>query len=863
MHQRIILGWAALAVTAACVKADLVLVADGKPTAVVITAQNPGPVAQYAAEEILFHVEKATGVKLPQTTENAIPSEYAVKIYIGNCQAARSADMDPSRMAPEAFRIKTTERELFIIGEDGDGDPLSTETHAGTLWGVYELLEQVLKARWLWPGDLGTYVPRTQTVSVPSLDQSTTPWLFQRNIRPGINMRPGADEAAAFSPQAQKDYARNQQVFLRRHRMGRSMRIRYGHAFENWWERYGKEHPDWFQLLEDGRRGPERPGDRFSMCVSNPEFHRKIVELWKEERAQKAGEFLNINCCENDIPGRCACERCRAWDGPQPEAILPRFGPRIVSDRYARYYLAVQQLAAKEDPGATAVGYAYVNYYPAPSIAVRLNDHVLVGVVPDLFFPRSAQDQEWIKQQWAGWAGTGARLFLRPNYFLDGYCMPHIFVHQFADEFQFEAKHGMAGTDYDSLTGQWATQGPNLYLLVRLHTRPERPADDLLSEYYEAFGPAAKLVKAYFDYWEKYVTDRREQFEQIAKERRAGWSSYAKMADALFPPDSFQPAEEILKNASQAVEDNAECAQRVDFLKKGLQHARLCAQLSALLYEKGEDLSPVAWARARNELLAFRRSIEGDCVANMSFLAAVEARSWKIPETYNGENLVPVSDTPRPLEGAPTIPVRGTHTFVAVLKAEERLTAQVTCKQVDKYADPVHWRVFGPTDNWIAKGELPPGENAKIEVPAVGEGIYVLLVRSGGNVAQVTLQNDHAALAEREIHLLGETFPLFFSVPKGVRKFAITLQSPAPGETARLRISDPDGKEAAVVSTGQEKTCVAEVTVPEGRDGKAWSACIERTDTGVLEDYTLILDKALPAYWSHAADRLVVPKKPD
>ena len=39
--------------------------------------------------------------------------------------------------------------------------------HSGTLLGVYEVLEDYLGVRWLWPGDLGTYVPRRNTIVIP------------------------------------------------------------------------------------------------------------------------------------------------------------------------------------------------------------------------------------------------------------------------------------------------------------------------------------------------------------------------------------------------------------------------------------------------------------------------------------------------------------------------------------------------------------------------------------------------------------------------------------------------------------------------------------------------------------------------
>src|SRR5262249_55324982 len=172
-----------------------------------------------------------------------------------------------------------------------------------------------------------------------------------------------------------------------------------------------------------------------------------------------------------------------------------------VSDRYARFWLGVQQLAAQENPEAVVVGYVYFNYFQAPTSGVKLNSRILLGFCPSGgWYPRAEDEHAWYKRQWTGWGDTGARLFSRTNYFLDGYCMPFIFAHQSADDFQNEAHHGMVATDFDSLTGQWGTQGPNLYLLMRLHTHPDTNVDALLNEYYSGFGAAAGLVKQYFDH---------------------------------------------------------------------------------------------------------------------------------------------------------------------------------------------------------------------------------------------------------------------------------------------------------------------------------------------------------------------------
>jgi hypothetical protein len=431
--------------------------------------------------------------------------------------------------------------------------------------------------------------------------------------------------------------------------MGRGERMTYHHAFTDWWGRYGKDHPDWFQLLPGGKRGPAKKGGRFSMCVSNPEFQQEVVNRWKAAGGGRPGRHV-INAVENDILGLCTCERCRAWDGKPPADYLRFTSPTsrlakapFVSDRYARFWLAVQQLAAKEDPDATVVGYVYFNYFAAPTSGVRLNDHVLLGFCPSGgYYPRADDEQAWYQRQWQGWREAGARLFTRTNYFLDGYCMPFIWAHRFADDFRHAARNGMVATDFDSLTGHWATQGPNLYLLMRLHTEPRRGADELLAEYYAGFGPAAGRVKEYFDYWEKYTTGGRGRTNRAFEELTASrWRTWAKAAHAVFPPACFAPAEAILAKAAAACAGDREATARVEFLRRGLEHAQLCAKAAAVLTLADPNSTPDRGRKALAELLAFRRANERSGIDNFNHDAWVEDLSWKLsaqtkqaPELY-------------------------------------------------------------------------------------------------------------------------------------------------------------------------------------------------------------------------------------
>lgn len=612
------------------------IVRDGRPIAGIVLPEKPTAVARYAAEDLVYHVEKATGAKLPIVCE--CDSTPEVAIYLGDTLAARDAGINVAALAAETFQLRATANALYIAGKDEDRDPLDRDTSAGTLFGVYEWLERELGVRWLWPGELGTFVPPVRSVALRAVDLTVKPQLFQRHVRPGLGFTSG-NPALGFTSKAAEEYARVQTVFLRRHRMGRSERFSYGHAFTDWWEKYGKEHPEWFQLVK-GKRGPEKPGARFAMCVSNPGLHQKIVSLWREKGgARRTGRPSFINAVENDILGMCECENCQAWDGPTPPDAMKYYAPnfkvygsRFVSDRYARFALAVQQLAAKENPDVVVIGYVYFNYFQAPTSGVKLNGNILLGFCPSAgWYPRKDDEHDWYKRQWADWRKTGARLFFRPNYFLDAYTMPFIFAHQFADDFRNGARNGMVATDFDSLTGQWAAQGPSLYLLMRLHVTPEANPDALLADYYAGFGPAAAQVKAYFDYWEDYTMRNRQMIHDVFYDRVAiRWRTWAKAPHRVFPPESFAAADALLAKAAAAAGANREARARVGFLETGLAHAKLCADVSQRLTLADPESTVERGKDKLAQLLAFRRKHEREWFANLGHNAWVEDLSWKL-----------------------------------------------------------------------------------------------------------------------------------------------------------------------------------------------------------------------------------------
>ena len=475
------------------------IVVDGRPASTIVIADDAPPAVRYAAHELQHHVAAASGAALPLITESAAPAAGHL-IVLGACRAAEAAGVTTEGLAPNGFRARVRGERLFIVGRDNlafqgvdaRGVSIGRIKHTGTLFGVYTFLKERMGVTWLWPGPLGEIVPQRSTIRVNRWDRMWKPPLRHARLRTHYGPVRTADGWARAKNLER--FRLEQTAWMMRHRMGCDVSLEYNHAWGDYWPRYKEEHPQFFSLMPNGERGLDpHYTNYFPMCISEPSFHDHIIARWQERRT---AEVPWVNACENDTSGKCICERCRSWDVPAPgdvvsmEKLYEHFRNEgagwqkwlgSLTDRYCRFYLTLLEKARQIDPDASVIARAYENY-AKPPVRAKLNRNIVVSLVPGMMFPWTDAGRAAFRAQWQGWFDAGASLYLRPNYALDGHNFPIFYAHKFGEDFAFAFERGMMATDFDSLTGQYATQGPNLYAMVRMQVDGDTPVAEILEQ---------------------------------------------------------------------------------------------------------------------------------------------------------------------------------------------------------------------------------------------------------------------------------------------------------------------------------------------------------------------------------------------
>ena len=603
------------------------LVNDGEPASVIVTRNRPIAVQQKAAEELQSHLEAMTGATVPIVTEAEMteadtpeanrPEREPARIYVGQSESLKALGIDTTTFEPETLLVRTLDDEnaLVLAGRDGgDSDePFYGDLQTGTLYAVYDFLQDELGCRWVWAGPTGRVVPERSTVAVNDLDIKETPELIRRHFRAGV--RPYARQfGRAHYPRYMKstldDFYKplmlDERHWLKRMRMGESDKPHYGHAFTLWYDKYHDKHPEVFALQKDGTRGlphDSYPKKFVKLCVTSDKLVDMLIEQFKQKREKYPG-YRWLNAVENDGSlGFCRCADCRALDvtltpevrarlkarGWNDEQIEKEFAtegdelPHSMSQRYFHFYNKLARRLAEVAPDAYVVTYSYAQYQYAP-IDMKLEPNILIGLIGFNRYPMTPGNHQRELNYLKAWKNSGVEaMFFRPNsfYFSIGHGVPWDATAQMAGDFDEMLDGGILATDFDRLNGHWSTAARTYYVLARQHWDTDKSVEALKREFAQAFGPAAEPIDQYYDHWQQVMHEAytRPDIEEIAvrADSYGGRIGRRKALPLLLTEQDFDRGRALLAEARSAAKqvDDAALLERIRVLEIGLEHGWL------------------------------------------------------------------------------------------------------------------------------------------------------------------------------------------------------------------------------------------------------------------------------------------------
>lgn len=317
----------------------------------IVVAQDAIPSERYAAEELQTFLEQASGLRLQIThATSAGPSLH--HFYVGDSALAEQAIPNPNSASfgPEDFKIVIGDNRIAIVG----GRP------RGTLYGVYTFLEDYVGVRFLTADH--TYVPK---IAGPKIIGPV-----DRTYHPPLALRHSYYRENSIAP-AFATRLRNNAITDDPKLGGRTGRQTINHSFGRLLPSatYGKEHPEYFALVDGKRLAPvDDDWRQTQLCLTNSDVLRIVTQAVLDQlKANPKLETVSVS--QNDDDKYCRCPKCAAIDQREgsPMGSLLTFVNAVaaeVAQKYPHVKVGTLSYMYSRRPPRTV--------RPAPNVQIQL-----------------------------------------------------------------------------------------------------------------------------------------------------------------------------------------------------------------------------------------------------------------------------------------------------------------------------------------------------------------------------------------------------------------------------------------------------------------------------------------------------------
>lgn len=545
----------------------------------VVVAPNAPAVTQFAAGEMTNYLSRIFGQAIPLVTD---PTEGRYAIILGTNEWSAAAGIHPETLKRDSYSVRVEPKRVFIAGcDDLKTNPAkliqSGNLHRfferATLFGVYGFLDRHAGVRFYFPGELGTVVPKRDSLNLAEEDYTVTPRFSTRDCYlSGAGPYPGIDPNDTV---AQRRAKAMYSLLLREE----TDRIPCCHGQNRFHiaERFSESHPEYFQMRKDGTRCV---GTKFEynwmgrqLCHTS-----KVWDIFRNETVEqiRSGKKKYVDIMPQDGMAPCMCETCQRTFNTTNFSLASGYATELIWSNTVAVAKAVT--AAGLDGGVSQM--AYGTYRNIPSVEIPENVKVVLAVGG----PWSESHPD-IRDKQIDFIRVWAEKLKRPVSWIWTYPMknygrlqtpdvPQVAPRAFA-KFYTLAEPYIDGSFVESNVGETLVQNYlNFYVFSKLAWDGKIDIESVLSEHHRLmFGAGAAGMTKFFDALE------RKWIGEIALPSLIGETEIGPMLYgpnevdlwiSIYSPAFLKELDGYLKEAAASVADGSLESRRIAWIRTEL-----------------------------------------------------------------------------------------------------------------------------------------------------------------------------------------------------------------------------------------------------------------------------------------------------
>lgn len=481
---------------------------------VIIIGQNATETEKFAASELQKYLGKTTGFKAEIKKDDS-DHKGLFLFSVGRTKFSEGIpgqfDQSPVTSGPDSFVIRVDDAGAVLCG---GGD-------RGTLYSVYEFLEQQ-GCRWFFPGELGEVLPENGKLVLKNGEGKFIPDFIQRElgVAPVGGIR--AEDIIDWSAKNRLNRnfnLRNEVIYRslpadkRKMNDERGGQIRFQWVAHNlsWMlpsEKYFKSHPEYYALYKGERLpsgSPGKPGyGGGNICTTNPEVIRICADFaidWFSKNP--GGEVVPLWPGDGAIKW-CECQECSKLGGIN---FMP--GSRgSMTKRMVVFANAVAKIVAEKYPDRYILCPAYANYVEPIDIPLEKNillQYCLHGCLvhgPDICAENSKEKE--MVGKWSAFARGRMGVweyFLLGDHYSNEQDNPAMLpvVFRARDTLRFLRKSGVNWYFTQTSPKYWRHNILPFYVTARMAWNADLDFDSLMNDFCgKMYGAAGESVKNYY-----------------------------------------------------------------------------------------------------------------------------------------------------------------------------------------------------------------------------------------------------------------------------------------------------------------------------------------------------------------------------